>query len=103
MIIGFILYLPIFFILNVNISEVTISTKNWFQFLYLGAFTSAIGYAIWYYALTKIDASKLAVFNNVQPAMTAFLAFLFFSTPVTIFFIIGGTLIVAGVFITQRS
>jgi drug/metabolite transporter (DMT)-like permease len=103
MIIGFILYIPIFLMMPVQFEGVHISTVNWLQLLYLGAFSSAVGYAIWYYALSKIDASKLSVFNNLQPALTALLAFLFFGTNVTEYFLIGGTLIVAGVFLTQRG
>ena len=103
MIIGFLLYIPIFLSLDVQFEGINISTKNWFQFFYLGAFTSAIGYAIWYYALTKIDASKLSVYNNLQPALTAILALIFFGTPITLYFLFGGSLIVGGVFLTQRA
>lgn len=103
MIIGFLLYVPIFFLLDVQFQGVEISTINWMELIYLGTFTSAIGYAIWYYALTKIDASKLSVYNNLQPALTAILALLIFGTPITLIFIIGGTLIIVGVFITQRG
>lgn len=103
MIIGFILYLPIFLMLDVQFQNLYISPFNWLQLVYLGTFTSAIGYAIWYYALTKIDASKLSVFNNLQPALTAILSLLIFDTPITAIFVIGGTLIIGGVFITQRG
>jgi drug/metabolite transporter (DMT)-like permease len=103
MIIGFILYIPIFLMMPVQFEGIHISTVNWLQLLYLGAFSSAVGYAIWYYALSKIDASKLSVFNNLQPALTALLAFLFFGTNVTEYFLVGGTFIVAGVFLTQRG
>jgi len=103
MIIGFLLYIPIFLSLDVQFEGINISTKNWFQFFYLGAFTSAIGYAIWYYALTKIDASKLSVYNILQPSLTAILALIFFGTPITLYFLFGGSLIVGGVFLTQRA
>jgi len=103
MIIGWLLYLPIFIFSDIHLVNYNISIKSWLQLLYLGAFTSAIGYAIWYYALTKIEASKLSVFNNIQPALTTLLSFLFFSTPITIYFVIGGTLIISGVYLTQRS
>lgn len=103
MIIGFFLYIPIFLMMDVQFQNLTITPFNWLQLIYLGTFTSAIGYAIWYYALTKIDASKLSVFNNLQPALTAILSLLIFGTPITTIFVIGGTLIIGGVFITQRG
>ncbi len=103
MIIGFVLYLPIFFSLNIPIEWNNFTSNQWLELLFLGLFTSAIGYAIWYYALTKIDASKLSVYNNLQPALTAILSLIIFATPITLLFVIGGTLIMCGVFITQRS
>ncbi len=89
--------------LDIQFQNIHISNINWLQLVYLGTFTSAIGYAIWYYALTKIDASKLSVFNNLQPALTAILSLLIFGTPITLIFVLGGTLIIGGVFITQRG
>lgn len=103
MIIGFLLYLPIFLFMDIDINFSSFSTLNWIEVLYLGIFTSAVGYAIWYYALTKIDASKLSVFNNFQPALTAILSLLILGTPITMQFFVGGTLIVAGVFLTQKG
>ncbi|GAB1371006.1 DMT family transporter [Candidatus Kapaibacterium sp.] len=100
---GFILYIPVFlsFEHEYNVSEITFA--NWLQILYLGAITSGLGYALWFYALKKIEASKLSVFNNFQPALTAILAFLIFGTGISLYFLVGGTLIIAGVFITQRG
>lgn len=103
MIIGWLFFLPIFLFSDIHFVNYNISVKNWLQLMYLGAFTSAVGYAIWYYALTKIEASKLSVFNNIQPALTALLSFLIFSTPISIYFILGGTLIICGVYLTQKS
>ncbi len=103
MIIGWILYFPIFLFMDVNITDYNITFNNWLQVIYLGAFTSAVGYGIWYYVLTKTDASKLSIFNNMQPALTALLSFIFFATPITAYFVIGGTLIISGVFLTQKG
>ncbi|MFZ9870480.1 MAG: EamA family transporter, partial [Candidatus Kapaibacteriota bacterium] len=63
---------------------------------------SAIGYGLWYYALTKLETSSVAVFNNLQPVLTTLLAFLVFGTEPTLTFVIGGAVALAGVVVTQR-
>ncbi len=104
MVTGFIFYIPIFFLLPGN-NDLTaeLTEMNLLGFVYLGAITSGIGYAIWYYALTKIDASKLAVFNNLQPVLTAALAFFIFDTPITLYFIGGAVTVITGVVLTQKG
>jgi len=103
MIIGFLTYVPVFLALNVEWNIADISTKNWLQILYLGLITSGLSYAIWYYALTKIDASKVSVFNNLQPALTTLLSMFFFAFYPSVEFVIGASLIIVGVVVTQKG
>jgi drug/metabolite transporter (DMT)-like permease len=103
MISGWILFLPIFFITGVPIELSTISATNWLQVLYLGVITSGVGYGLWYIILTRTEASKAAVFNNLQPVFTTILAVIIFANAVTIPFILGGLLIIGGVITTQRG
>lgn len=77
--------------------------RLWFQLFYLGVITSAIGYGLWYYALTKLETSSVAVFNNLQPVFTTLLAFLVFGTEPTLTFLLGGAVALAGVVVTQRA
>ncbi len=100
---GFLLFIPIFMLLPVSFSIQSVSAVNWMQLVYLGVITSGVGYAIWYYALTKAEASKVAVFNNLQPVMTTILSMIFLGTSLTPFFVVGGLLIIGGVFLTQRG
>ncbi|MFP4369197.1 MAG: DMT family transporter [Candidatus Kapaibacterium sp.] len=102
MIIGYILYLPIFLILPQQVDLSIIEPVHWVQLVYLGLFTSVVGYALWYFGLTKIDAGRVAVFNNVQPVLTTILSMIFLSYTISIEFVIGGVLIITGVIITQR-
>lgn len=100
---GTIFFIPVFFIFDGNLDLSNITILSWGQIFYLGSITSGLGYALWFYALKKMEASKLAVFNNLQPALTALLAFLIFGTQITPYFIAGGTMIVAGVILTQKG
>lgn len=103
MIFGLLLYLPIFHFHPVEYQLTDISLKNWGQIFYIGAITSGVGYTLWYFALQKIEASKVSVFNNIQPVLTTILAFLLLGTLITETFVIAGVMIIAGVVITQRG
>jgi len=103
MLTGTLLYLPIFYFLDTEIVLDSISTVNWMQILYLGIMTAGVGYAIWYYALSKMQAGKVAVFNNIQPVFTTILATIFLSHVPSIGFAIGGVLIISGVILTQKG
>lgn len=100
---GTFFFIPVFIFFEGGIDISNITPLNWGQIVYLGAITSGLGYALWFYALKRMEASKLAVFNNLQPALTAILAFLIFGTQVTPYFLVGGTMIIIGVFMTQRG
>ncbi|MGZ3456876.1 MAG: DMT family transporter [Archangium sp.] len=70
---------------------------------YLAVFTSVVAYLLWYYALTKVPASSVAIFSNLQPAMTAIAAWLLLGEALHWELAIGGGLVVAGVRLTQRA
>ena len=103
MILGFILYLPIFFIFGSLDGISSITSLQMSEIAYLGIFTSGIAYILWYYALKKIDAGKVAVFSNLQPVLTTLMAIFIFGFNITMFFIVGGVLIIFGVILTQKG
>ena len=81
----------------------SLTSMDWLGVLYLGIGTSIISYLMWYYALRRIEASKLAVFSNGQPVVATLLSVIFLQYSLTGAFLIGGTITVAGVILTQRS
>lgn len=100
---GLLTYLPVYFFVPVSTKVSDISTGSWISIAYLGWITSGLGYTLWYMALSKIPASKVAVFNNIQPVLTTILTMIIFGIMPTPAFIIGGIIILAGVLLTQRS
>jgi drug/metabolite transporter (DMT)-like permease len=80
-----------------------LNSLDWFGILYLGIGTSVVSYLLWYYALRRIEAGKLAVFSNGQPVVAALLSVIFLHYTFTSAFLIGGTVTVAGVVLTQQS
>lgn len=103
MFVGLLFYIPIFHFHPVEYNFNDISTINWLQIFYIAAITAGVGYALWYYALTKIEASKVSVFNNVQPVLTTILSVIFLGHVFTGEFVVGGGLIILGVVLTQRG
>lgn len=103
MVIGFITYIPIYFITNEPFRINTFNAFDWLGILYLGIMTSGVGYLIWFNALKKMEASKLAVFNNLQPILTTILAMIFHHHVLTMPFVLGGVLIIGGVILAQRE
>ncbi|MBJ6759544.1 DMT family transporter [Myxococcaceae bacterium JPH2] len=68
---------------------------------YLGLLTSVVAYLIWYYALSKVPASRVAIFSNLQPAATAIAAWLLLNEALHWELAVGGGLVLAGVRLTQ--
>jgi drug/metabolite transporter (DMT)-like permease len=70
---------------------------------YLAILTSVVAYLIWYYALSKVPASRVAIFSNLQPAATALAAWWLLGEPLHWELAVGGVLVIAGVRLTQGA
>lgn len=100
-ILGTIFYIPLVFQNIVNVVQ-NISLNGWLAIFYLAILCSVFGYVAWYYALSKIEAARAAVFLNLIPLFAISLSFFIGEIP-TILFLIGAILIIYGVYLTQRS
>lgn len=76
---------------------------TWACIGYLGIITSVISYLLWYFALSRLEASKVAVFSNLQPVFTAVAALVLLDEPIHWELVVGGALVLAGVRLTQRA
>lgn len=68
--------------------------------VYLAVVITALGYLLWNWALARVGAPQAAVFITVQPIAGALLGVLVLREPLTAFTVIGGLLIVAGLWLT---
>jgi len=75
----------------------------WAAVLYLALGTSVLSYVLWYYALSRLEASKVAVFANLQPVVTALLARSIYGEAFPLPLLLGGGLVLAGVALTGRG
>lgn len=103
MTIGMVLFLPIGMFSAARFDFASIDLSHWVGVAYLGLGTSVFGYMLWYYALGKLETSKMAVFANGQPILATILAIIFLQYSITAVFVMGGVVTLAGVVMTQRS
>lgn len=69
--------------------------------LFMAVFSSIIAYSTHLYGLSKIEASEAVVFTYLQPIFTIPVATVFLREKATLPFIVGATLIAAGVFLSS--
>ncbi len=98
--IGAVFFFP-FFIYEISTSNMqfTIEALSWS--VYLGIVVTLGGYGLYNFALTKIEASKAAVFIYLIPIFTVLLAYVFLGEKLSSKELIASGLILIGVFISQ--
>ena len=101
LILGTLIFLPIGATFSMSFPYSQLTAAHWAGILYLGVGTSIFGYVLWYYALGRIEASKLAVFANGQPIVATLLSLVFLHSTITGSFVVGGIITIAGVILTQ--
>src|SRR5439155_15438562 len=102
---GTILYLPLgagSLLAPANRADIAHASREaWWGVVYLCVVTSVIAYLLWYFALKHLAAARVAVFTNLQPLATALLAHLFFGEQITLAFLLGACVVIAGVLLAQ--
>ncbi len=69
---------------------------------YLVVVTSVVAWLIYYWALARAEASRVAIWSNLQPVLTALLAWAVYGEALTAPFLAGGAMVVVGVLLTER-
>jgi drug/metabolite transporter (DMT)-like permease len=80
-----------------------VPAAGWSALLYMAVFPAVIGYIIYFYALGYIAASRLSAFNYLQPPLATAIGVLFLGEPLTSLLLLAGTMILAGVAVTERG
>jgi drug/metabolite transporter (DMT)-like permease len=101
MICGAAMFLPFGLISAAQFPFGGLSALHWGGVLYLAIGTSIIGYLLWYHALSRIEASKVAVFSNAQPVFATILSLIFLNYTITPAFVIGSIITICAIYITQ--
>lgn len=98
---GTLIFLPVGILPALQFDYGALGVWTWAQILYLGVITSVVAYLLWYYALARVEAGKVALFANLQPILTTILAVVLLGQGVTMQFVLGGALAILGVVIAQ--
>jgi drug/metabolite transporter (DMT)-like permease len=80
-----------------------IPQSGWWLLGYLVVMTSMLAYALWNFALARVEPSRVAVFANLQPVATAVAAAVFLGESLVWEVGVGGVLVLVGLRITQSS
>ena len=89
---------PITFALG---GPITLDTAGWWGVLYIGIFPSVLSLMLWNISVKKIGAARAGIYLNLMPVFTALLA-LALGTPITLIQLLGGALVITGVWLTSR-
>lgn len=103
LLIGTLAYLPIGLVPAIRFDYSQVPNVAWLSLLYIAIMTSVVAYSIWYWALARMEASKLAIFQNLQPVFASILSMIVVSETFGFDFYLGGVLVIGGVLLTQRG
>lgn len=79
-----------------------LSMRGWTSIAGLGILGSGLAYIMYYDALRELPASQLGVFLNIEPLVTMLLAAPLLNEPITMLTLLGGGLILAGIYLVNR-
>jgi drug/metabolite transporter (DMT)-like permease len=98
---GSALYFPFGLYRAITFEYTPVRVGAWISLIYVALGVSIAAYVLWYWLLKRMEASRLAVFHNIQPIVASAVAFIFLGEPVTRSFVLGGAIVLIGVLVTE--
>lgn len=80
-----------------------LTPEAWWGLIFMVVFGSVISYLLFAYVMTELAASRVAAFNYLQPVIASGLGIWVLSERLTSKVLIGGSIILAGVYLTERE
>jgi len=98
---GSAIYFPfgLYHALRFDYSQATMAA--WGSVFYMAIALSFVVYVLWYWVLKYWEASRMAVYHNVQPVIASVVACLWLGESLTTTFLIGGIIVIVGVIVTE--
>lgn len=93
--------IPVVLIVGLPLLETSPSEEAWWGLAWIIVFPSALAYLFWNIAVGNLGPSRTGVFLNLLPVFTALIA-LAFGDVITIGQVVGGIVVLAGVYVTTR-
>jgi drug/metabolite transporter (DMT)-like permease len=98
-----IVLLPLAIFLAVHRDWKSVPWEGWMGLLYMAAISSVAAYTLFYWALRYMEASRVAAVNYFQPIGAILVAALFLREVPTRHLLLGGVLILLGVYLAERA
>lgn len=98
------IFISILFFTTTDISEFAkLTTNGWLGIAFLGIFCSGLAYIAWYDALKALSAAQTGVFLYIEPLVTVIVAFIILREAITVSSLLGGGIIIFGVWLVNRN
>ena len=94
---------PIIWVTYRGFSFSAAAPSAWAAMLFMATLSAVVGYLIYYWALGYAPASKIAVFQYLQPPLATAVSAVFLGEQVSSTLALAGSVIVLGVFLTERA
>ncbi len=98
------LFTSILFFTTQDVSEIgRLTLTGWLAVAFLGVFCSGLAYIAWYDALKALSTAQTGVFLYIEPLIAVVVAFFILGEPITAASLIGGGIIILGVWLVNRN
>lgn len=98
------LFTSILFFATQNIAEIgNLTTNGWLGITFLGVFCSGLAYIAWYDALQALTTAQTGVFLYIEPLVAVAVAFLVLGEAITAASLLGGAIIILGVWLVNHN
>ncbi len=81
----------------------TLPGSFWAALLFLSLGCTALAYVFWAHALKRLEATRVAVFIYAIPLLGLMWGRIYLGEPITVWLVLGGVMIVAGLVLTNRA
>jgi drug/metabolite transporter (DMT)-like permease len=80
-----------------------LDTRGWWAMIFLGIFTTGLAYIAWFDALAQLPAAQTGAFLFIEPPTSMIVAAIILSEAITWASLLGGGVILAGVWLVNRQ
>jgi drug/metabolite transporter (DMT)-like permease len=92
------------FIAGKSYAEIPLlDTRGWTAMIFLGIFTTGLAYIAWFDALAQLPAAQTGAFLFIEPLVSMVVASIILSEQVTFVSVLGGAVILVGIWIVNKQ
>ena len=100
---GLIFLLPLFILDITQGKDIELSENLFYILVYVAIFPSIGSYYCWAGAVSIIGANRAGIFLSLIPLFSTIMAIIFFNEQFKLFHLIGATLIILGLFLSNKE